>query len=60
MFLINSTNELVPLDQLTSMQNALTSKGVPVSTLILPGTAHAVDYMGQVAYPIIQYLTANL
>lgn len=60
MLLINSSDELVPVDQLTSMRNALTTNGVPVSTIVLPGTAHAVEYMGQAAYPIIQYLHAHL
>ena len=60
MFLINSTNELTPLDQLTSLQNALTAHGVAVNTLRLPGTQHAVDYMPTAAWPIMQYLSSHL
>lgn len=44
MLLVHSASEtVVPVDQLTSMRDALASNGVPVETIVFSGTAHASD-----------------
>jgi acetyl esterase len=42
--LVNSTRELIPLDQLEEMRSALQSAGVPVRTRVFDGSAHAYGY----------------
>lgn len=58
--LVNSTHELIPLDQLTEMQADLARAGVPVSTVVLPGTQHAMDYSPQAWPPTLQFLQQQL
>lgn len=44
MLVVNSTHELMPLDQATIMDAKLTAKGVPHELRILPGNKHASAY----------------
>jgi pectinesterase len=48
--LVNSTDEMIPLSQLTDMQEALSAAGSPVSTQVLTGSAHGQGYH-DVAWP---------
>lgn len=44
MLLVHSASEtVVPIDQLTSMQDALDARGVEVETVVFAGTAHASE-----------------
>jgi acetyl esterase len=56
-FLIaNSTNELVPVAQATSMASALQQAGVAVNLQLVSGTGHATEYLSQIAQPVADFL----
>lgn len=58
--LVNSSDEMVPLSQLTDMEHALQAVGSPVTTQVIPGTAHAQGYH-DVAWPsTVSFLTSAL
>jgi acetyl esterase/lipase len=60
MFLANSTDELMPLDQLTAMRHALTDAGVRVVTSIIPGSRHAMAYTNAAFCPSVSFLEQYL
>jgi acetyl esterase/lipase len=60
-FLIfNSTNELAPLTQATTMAAKLRAASVPVKLHIFPGTGHAAAYAPLAAPVILSYLKTHL
>lgn len=60
MLLVNSTNEIVPVNQMTAMASRLGANGVPVSTMAIAGSAHASGYWA-VAWPrTLQFLQQQL
>jgi acetyl esterase/lipase len=57
MLLVASEDEsMVPVDQLTSMRDALATNGVEVRTTVLPGTRHASAFADDVWRESIQFL----
>jgi acetyl esterase/lipase len=59
-FLANSTNELVPLNQLTDMHDALTQAQIPTQSLIMPGNKHAFAYKATAYCPTVSFLETYL
>ena len=60
LFLMNSTDEFMPLPQLQDMTDRLTSLGViNFQTRTLDGTLHAFDYWSQIKDDAIAFLNAN-
>lgn len=58
--LVNSSDEEVPLSQLTDMQRALEGVGSSVTTQVIPGTAHAQGYH-DIAWPTtVSFLQAEV
>ena len=47
---------MVPVDQLTSMRDALVRNGVEVDTAIFPGRRHAAQFGNDVWRATIQFL----
>ena len=60
MFLAGSLHEFVPADEVTTMQQALTSANVPSRTLLLAGTRHAEAYIDDVWSATLDFLTEYL
>jgi acetyl esterase/lipase len=60
MYLANSTDELMPLDQLVAMRRALAAVGVRAQTQIIPGTLHAMAYTDTAFCPTVAFLAAYL
>lgn len=58
--LFNSTHELVPLTQLTTMAFQLRLHAVPVRTTVVNGSKHAGGYERQVAPEILSYFQQTL
>jgi acetyl esterase/lipase len=58
--LFNSTHELAPLTQLTTMAATLRADSVPVKTTVFNGTGHAGAYEQQAAPEILSYLQRTL
>ncbi len=48
LYLANSDNEVIPLEQATGMADALQAAGVPHQIHILPGVRHSVQYRADV------------
>ncbi|HEY1921033.1 MAG TPA: alpha/beta hydrolase [Streptosporangiaceae bacterium] len=59
-FLANSTHELVPLNQLTDMQDALTQAKIPTQSLVIPGSLHAFAYKATAYCPTVSFLETYL
>jgi acetyl esterase/lipase len=60
MYLANSTDELMPLDQLVAMHRALAADGVRTQTQIIPGTLHAMAYTDTAFCPTVAFLATYL
>jgi acetyl esterase/lipase len=60
MFLANSTRELVPYSQATSMVSKLQSVGVTAHLFTVHGRLHALQYASQAFQPSINWLTQYL
>jgi acetyl esterase/lipase len=60
MFVANSTDELIPLDQATTMAARLRAAGVPVRLDVIPGNGHAVAYAASAVGPSLAFLTKYL
>jgi acetyl esterase/lipase len=61
LFLVNSTDEFMPLPQLQDMTERLTSLGViNFQTKTLDGSLHAFDYWSQIKEDAIAFLDDNL
>jgi acetyl esterase/lipase len=61
MLLAGSRDEtMVPIDQLTSMRDALSAHGVHVETIVLPGTRHASQFADDVWRATIQFLREHI
>ena len=61
LFLVNSTDEFMPLPQLQDMTDRLTSLGViNFQSKTLDGTLHAFDYWSMIKDDAIAFLTDNL
>ena len=59
-FIANSSDELIPIDQVQAYVAALQKDGVEVQFDELPGTLHAVEYGGEVWQPTVAFLSAHL
>ncbi len=57
--LVNSADELMPIDQPKTMAGALRSKGCHVTETILPGTLHAVQYWSTEGGAVISFIRAH-
>jgi acetyl esterase/lipase len=57
-FLYNSSEEIIPLSQATTMQTALRREGVPVRLMVIPGTSHGPPSLLDVEKPIAKFLAA--
>ena len=61
MILVNGSHELVPVEQATSMAEALKAAGVPVQLSVQDGSKHGVQLLGpDTRKRIIQFFTARL
>ncbi|MDR1087855.1 MAG: alpha/beta hydrolase [Coriobacteriales bacterium] len=60
MFLANSLKEFVPVDEPTTMQQALSAAGIPSRTVILQGTRHAEAYLSDVWAATLDFLAYYL
>jgi dipeptidyl aminopeptidase/acylaminoacyl peptidase len=61
MLLAHSADEtVVPVDQLWSMDDALTASGVEHEVVVFAGTAHASDYRDRVWGRTVAFLRAHL
>lgn len=60
MMLFNSTDEVVPLLQATTMASSLRNSGVAASVYSITGTAHATEYASQAFPPSITFLSRYL
>jgi acetyl esterase/lipase len=58
--LFNSRNETINVDQAQRMRSELAEKGVPVTTVVYRGTAHAMDYASKAWPKTVSWLEANL
>ncbi|MGM5068654.1 alpha/beta hydrolase [Rhodococcus qingshengii] len=58
--LLNSSNELIPLDQMTRFADRLRSVGTLVETRELPGSRHAVAYSAEAIGPTLEFLALHL
>jgi acetyl esterase len=59
-FIVNSTRELVPLQQATRFANQLRSLHVAVTLTIEPGSVHGFSNASRVRRPLYQFLISNL
>lgn len=59
MFLMNSSNEVVPVSQAQNMYDRLLALGCDAKLQIVEGSQHAEAYWDEVATPIIQWLKAQ-
>ena len=60
-FLIfNSSDELIPHNQATTMASALQAAGVPEQVVIVPGSQHGEAYLPEVDGTILKYLGERL
>jgi len=57
--LYNSADELMPLDQPSSMTAALEAKGCNVNEIIVPGSGHAFSYWDTVSANVIATIQAS-
>jgi hypothetical protein len=60
MFIANSQEELIPLQQPQEMVAALQRFGVPHQLDILPGELHAQEYAPQVMQPTVAFMQTYL
>lgn len=60
MFLANSTEEVMPLTQMTGMADALRAAGVPYVALAVLGRAHSMALTDAAYCPSVDFLTAHL
>ncbi len=58
-YLINSSNELMPMDQPTEMTQVLQSKKCTVLERIVPGTSHSIGYWSTVSPQVISFVRTN-
>jgi acetyl esterase/lipase len=59
-FVVNSTEELVPIAQVQQYVSALQSANVPNQLVTLPGTAHGIQYGNQVWAHTLAFLSQHL
>lgn len=59
-FLVNSTDELVPASQMNELADNLRAHGDTARTLLLPGDRHATAYADDATAPTLQFLDAQL
>ena len=60
LYLVNSTNELVPLSQAESMAAKLEAAGVDHRLDVLPGARHALDFRAEAWAPTLAFLEKHL
>lgn len=60
LYLINSTDEMVPLSQAQALAARLTAAGVDHQLDVLPGTRHALDFREDAWAPTIAFLDAHI
>jgi acetyl esterase len=60
LYLINSTEEMVPLSQAQALDARLTAAGVDHQLDVLPGTRHALDFRDDAWAPTIAFLDAHI
>ncbi|NYJ75596.1 alpha/beta fold hydrolase [Allobranchiibius huperziae] len=60
MFLVNSTEELVPATEVSVMACALARSNVAAQTLLLPGARHAEGYLEDAIIPTLAFLATHL
>lgn len=59
-FMANSTREMIPLFQMTSMAAALRAAGVPHTAMAVPGSAHSMSLTDIVYCPSVDFLKTYL
>jgi acetyl esterase/lipase len=59
-FIANGTTELVPAEQAKLMAKQLRKHHVPTRLDLVPGSAHATEYIAQVAEPAVKFLQRHL
>lgn len=59
-FLVNSTDELVPASQMSELAGNLRAQGNTAKTLLLDGDRHAVAYADDATGPTLRFLDAQL
>jgi len=60
LYLVNSTDELVPLSQAEAMAERLKASGVDHRLDVLPGTRHALDFRADAWAPTLAFLERHL
>jgi acetyl esterase/lipase len=60
LYLVNSTDELVPLSQARAMAARLRAAGVDHRLDVLPGTRHALDFREDAWGPTVAFLDKHL
>ena len=60
LYLVNSTDELVPLSQARAMAERLADAGVAHQLDVLPGTRHALDFREDAWAPTVAFLDRHL
>jgi len=60
MLIANSENELIPVNQATTMHDALQAAHVSDELDILPGTGHAIGYADQIWPQTLAFLAQHL
>jgi acetyl esterase/lipase len=60
LYLVNSTEELVPLSQTQAMDTELRRAGVAHDVQVLPGNRHALDYRDEAFPRSVQFLDQHL
>ncbi len=61
LFLAHSRGERIPVEQARVMAAAMTAAGVPVTTKLLPGSAHGLAYLdASLWHDIVDFLDAHL
>lgn len=58
--LLNSANELIPVDQMTRFADRLRSVGTFVETREVPGSRHAVAYSAEAIGPTLEFFSLHL
>lgn len=58
--LFNSSDELMPVDQMTEFAARLRAAGTPVDTRVVPGKRHAVAYSDEALGPTLDFLSDQL
>jgi acetyl esterase/lipase len=60
LYLVNSTEELVPLSQAQAMAERLKAAGVDHKLDVFPGTRHALDFRDDAWAPTVAFLEAHI